>query len=146
MYHPSRCSAIGFNNHTRGTVMKLQNVLWIAIALILPGTAWAYGDINAGNNMIPCTAKFSRFTPPNNTEVAPKSDFSFYASTSTNPSSIRVIIKDQLVPITVTAKHDGLHVTGKLPATVKETYAKINLTGKGPNQCEATGGWLVKVK
>jgi hypothetical protein len=146
VYQPSHRSAICFNNHTRGIVMKLLNVLWIAIALLLPGTAWAYGDINAGNNMIPCTAKFSRFTPPNNTEVAPKSEFSFYASTSTNPSSIRVTIKEQLVPITVTTKHDGLHVTGKIPATVKATYAKINLVGKGPNQCEATAGWLVKVK
>jgi hypothetical protein len=126
--------------------MKLQNVLCIAIVLIIPVTAWAYGDINSGNNLIPCTAKFSKFTPPNNTEVAAKSEFSFFASTSTNPNSIRVTIKDQLVPITVTAKHDGLQVTGKLPATVKGTYAKINLTGKGPNQCEASGGWLVKVK
>ena len=126
--------------------MKWQNVVWIAIVFILPGTAWAYGDINAGNNMIPCTAKFSRFTPPNNTEVAPKSEFSFFASPLTNPSSIRVTIKDQLVPLTITTKHDGLQVTGKLPASVKGTYAKINLKGKGPNQCEATGGWLVKVK
>ena len=126
--------------------MKLQNVLWIAIALLLPGSAWAYGDSSGGNNMIQCTAKFSRFTPPNNTEVAPKSEFSFYASTSTNPNSIKVTIKDQLVPITVTTKHDGLHVTGKLPATVTGTYAKINLLGKGPNQCEAIGAWLVKVK
>jgi len=146
VYQPSHCSAIGFNNHTRGIVMKLQNVLWIAIALILPGAAWAYGDINAGNNMIPCTAKFSKFTPANNTEVAANSEFSFFASTLTNPNSIRVTIKDQLVPITVTPKHDGFQVTGKLPAAIKGTYAKINLTGKGPNQCEASGAWLVKVK
>lgn len=126
--------------------MKLQNVMWIAIILIIPGTAWAYGDSSGSNTMIACTAKFSRFTPPNNTEVAAKSEFSFYASATTNPNSIRVTIKDQLVPITVTTKHDGLQVTGKLPATVKGTYAKINLTGKGPNQCEASGGWLVKVK
>ena len=96
--------------------------------------------------MIACMAKFSKFTPPNNTEVAAKSEFSFFASTSTNPSSIKVTVKDQLVPITVTAKHDGLQVTGNLPAAVKGTYAKINLTAKGPNQCEASGGWLVKVK
>ena len=126
--------------------MKLQNVFWLAIVFIIPGTIWAYGDGSGGSNMIACTAKFSNFTPPNNTEIAAKSEFSFYASTTTNPNSIRVTIKDQLVPITVTAKHDGLHVTGKLPATIKSTYAKINLTAKGPNQCEARGGWLVKVK
>jgi hypothetical protein len=126
-------------------MMKLQNMLWVAIALIIPGTAWAYGDISS-SNLIACTAKFSRFSPPNNTEVAQKSEFSFFASTPTNPATIRVTIKEQLVPITVTAKHDGLQVTGKLPASLKGTYAKINLSGKGPNQCDATGGWLVKVK
>jgi hypothetical protein len=126
--------------------MKLQNVLWVAVALMIPGTAWAYGEGGGGSGLIACTAKFSKFTPANNSEVAPKSEFSFFASSSTNPSSIRVIIKDHLVPVTVTSKHDGLLVTGKLPDAIKGTFAKINLTAKGPNQCEASGGWLVKVK
>ena len=126
--------------------MKLQNVLCVAVALMVPGTAWAYGEGGGGSGLIACTAKFSKFTPANNTEVAPKSEFSFFASSSTNPNSIRVIIKDHLVPVTVTSKHDGLQVTGKLPDSVKGTFAKINLTAKGPNQCEASGGWLVKVK
>jgi len=126
--------------------MKLQNMLWVVIVLIIPGTAWAYGDGGGGAGLIACTAKFSKFAPANNTEVAANSEFSFFASTLTNPNSIRVTIKDQLVPITVTPKHDGFQVTGKLPAAIKGTYAKINLTGKGPNQCEASGAWLVKVK
>ena len=126
--------------------MKLQNVLWVAVALMIPGTVWAYGEGGGGSGLIACTAKFSKFTPANNSEVAPKSEFSFFASSSTNPNSIRVIIKDHLVPVTVTSKHDGLLVTGKLPDAVKGTFAKINLTAKGPNQCEASGGWLVKVK
>ena len=126
--------------------MKLPNILWVVIALMIPGMAWAYGDGGSATSLIPCAAKFSKFTPANNTEVAAKSEFSFFASPLTNPNSIRVTIKDQLVPLTITPKHDGLHVTGKLPASVKATYAKINLSGKGPNQCDATGGWLVKVK
>ena len=126
--------------------MKLRNVLWIAVALMVPGTAWAYGEGGGGSGLIACTAKFSKFTPANNTEVAPKSEFSFFASSSTNPNSIRVIIKDHLVPVTVTTKHDGLLVTGKLPDAVKGTFAKINIAAKGPNQCDASGGWLVKVK
>ena len=126
--------------------MKLQNIVWVAIALMIPGTAWAYGEGGGGTGLIACTAKLSKFTPANNSEVAPKSEFSFFASHSTNPTSIRVTIKDHLVPVTVTEKHDGFQVTGKLPDAVKGTFAKINVAAKGPNQCDASGGWLVKVK
>jgi hypothetical protein len=126
--------------------MKLQNVLWVAVALMIPSMAWAYGEGGGGSGIIACTAKLSKFTPANNTEVAAKSEFSFFASDSTNPNSIRVTIKDQLVPVTVTSKHNGFQVTGKLPDAIKGTFAKINLTAKGPNQCEVSGGWLVKVK
>lgn len=126
--------------------MRLQNIVWVAMALMIPGTTWAYGEGGGGSGLIACTAKLSKFTPANNSEVAPKSEFSFFASASTNPTSIRVTIKDYVVPVTVTSKHDGFHVSGKLPDAVKGTFAKINLTAKGPNQCEAKDGWLVKVK
>jgi hypothetical protein len=126
--------------------MKLQNIVWVALALMIPGTVWAYGESGGGSGLIACTAKLSKFTPANNSEVAPKSEFSFFASTLTNPTSIRVTIKDHSVPITVTQKHDGFHVTGKIPDAVKGTFAKINIAAKGPNQCDASGGWLVKVK
>ena len=126
-------------------MMKVWSILWVASVLMIPGTVWAYGD-SGSSSIVPCAAKLSKFTPVNNTEVAPKSEFSFFASTLTNPNSIRVIIKDHVVPITVISKHDGFQVTGKLPDAVKGTFAKINLTAKGPNQCEVSGGWLVKVK
>ena len=124
--------------------MKLQNVLWVAILLIIPGTVWAYSD---GGVMpaVSCMAKFSKFTPANNTEVAAKSAFSFFASASTSPNSIKVAIKGQSIPVTVTPKNEGFQVSGKLPDTIKGTYAKIAIIAKGPNQCEASGGWLVKV-
>lgn len=125
--------------------MKLQNIVWITMVLIIPGMAWAYGDGGGGSGLVACTAKLSKFTPANKSEVAPKSEFSFFASDTTNPNSIRVTIKERLVPVTVTSKHDGFLVTGKLPDAIKGTFAKINLTAKGPNQCEVSGGWLVKV-
>ena len=124
--------------------MKLQNILWIAIVLIIPGTVWAYGD-SGGSNTVACMAKLSKFTPTNNSEVAPKSEFSFFASAATIQNSIKVTIKDQSVPVKVTQKNDGFQVTGILPDGIKGTFAKINITAKGPNQCDGSGGWLVKV-
>ena len=81
----------------------------------------------------------------NNTEVAPKSAFSFFASAGTKPKSITVMIKGQSVPITVTPKNNGFQVTGMLPGTLKGTFARINITAKGPNRCELNDGWLLKV-
>ena len=124
--------------------MKLQNALWVAILLIIPGTVWAYGD-GGSSSTVECMTKFSKFTPANNSEVAAKSDFSFFASAGTSPNSIKVAIKGLSVPVTVTPKNEGFQVTGKLPDTIKGTFAKISITAKGPNQCEASDGWLVKV-
>ena len=124
--------------------MKLQSILWVAILLIIPGTVWAYGD-GGGSSTVACMAKFLKFTPANNSEMAPKSEFSFFASAATSPNSIKVTIKDRSVPVTVTQKTEGFQVTGKLPDAIKGTFAKISITAKGPNQCEANDGWLVKV-
>ena len=127
--------------------MKLQNVLLIAVALMIPGNVWAYGDNSASGTGTGVCKKvnFSEFSPINNAEVAPHSDFSFYASPATYPNSIRVTIKGQSVPVTVVEKQSGFKVSGKLPDTLKGAFAKINIDARGVNQCEVSDGWLVKV-
>jgi hypothetical protein len=124
--------------------MKLRNTLLIVTLVMIPGSVWAYGDGSSGGTE-GCKANFSKFMPANNAEVAAKNDFSFFASGETNPSSITVKIKGQSIPVTVTPKNEGFQVTGILPDTLKGTFAKINIAAKGPGQCEASGGWLVKV-
>ena len=127
--------------------MKLQNVLLVAVALIIPGTVWAYGDNSAsGTGTGMCKqVNFSEFSPINNAEVAPHSDFSFFASRATYPNSIKVTIKGQSVPVTVIEKQGGFKVSGKLPDSLRGGFAKINIDARGVNQCEVTDGWLVKV-
>jgi hypothetical protein len=137
--------------------MSLRNILWIVVAMVLyanAGDGWAYDAGSAGGSISsdPCSnVTFSEFKPRqfsqvnNNTEVAPKSEFSFLASKETVPKSITVTIKGETVPITVTPQYNGYRVTGKLPATVKGTFARIEITAKGPNQCERGDGWLLKV-
>ena len=127
--------------------MKLQNILLVAIVLVIPANVWAYGDNSAsGSGTGICKqVNFSEFSPINNAEVAPQSEFSFYASESTFPNSIRVTIKGQSVPVTVVEKQGGYKVSGKLPDTLKGAYAKINIDARGVNQCEVSDGWLIKV-
>jgi hypothetical protein len=135
------------NNNTRGLTMRLQNVLLVAVALMIPGTVWAYGDNSAsGSGTGMCKqVNFSEFSPINNAEVAPHSDFSFYASPATYPKSIKVTIKGQSVPVTVIEKQGGFKVSGKLPDSLRGAFAKINIDARGVNQCEVSDGWLVKV-
>jgi len=126
--------------------MKLQNILWVALVLIIPGNVWAYGEGGSTSGQGICKIlTFSEFTPVNSSEVAPKSTFSFFASGAAYPNSIRVTIKGQSVPVTVTPKKDGYQVTGKLPDSLKGAFAKINVEARGASQCEGTAGWLVKV-
>lgn len=126
--------------------MKLQNVLLVALALVVPGTVWAYGEGGDSSGEGSCKKlKFSEYTPINGSEVAPQSEFSFSASGATYPNSIRVTIKGQSVPVTVTPKQAGFKVVGKLPDSIRGAFAKINIDAKGVNQCEVSGGWLVKV-
>jgi hypothetical protein len=128
-------------------MMKLQNILWVAILLIIPGNVWAYGEAgSSGPGTGVCAKlKFSDFTPGNNSEVAPRSAFSFVASGMAYPNSIKATIKGQSVPLTVTPKGEGFKVTGNLPDTLKGAYAKIIIDARGFNQCEVSDGWLVKV-
>src|SRR5688572_15060021 len=102
---------------TRGVMMKLQNILLVAAVLIIPANVWAYGDNNsAGSGTGGCKkVNFSEFSPINNAEVAPESDFSFYASGATYPNSIKVTIRGHSVPVTVVEKQGGFKVSGKLP-------------------------------
>ena len=127
--------------------MKLRNILWVAIVLIIPANVWAYGEAgSSGPGTGACKQlNFSDFTPGNNSEVAPQSAFSFVASGMAYPNSIKVTIKGQSVPITVTPKGEGFKVTGNLPNTLRGAYAKINIDARGFNQCEVSDGWLVKV-
>lgn len=126
--------------------MKLHKILLMAVVLIVPTSAWAYGEGGGSDGAGICAkVKFSEFLPINNAEVAPKSGFSFYASEYTDPKKIKVTIKGQSIPLTVVEKQNGFKVTGKLPDGLSGTYAKINIEAKGIAQCEVAYGWLVKV-
>ncbi len=136
--------------------MSLRTILRLVVAIGVYGTigqAWAYDTSPyAPGSLDPCTqVYFSAFTPSpfsaekNNVEVAPKSEFSFLASKTTNWPSITVKIKDEKVPVTVTTITNGYLVKGKLPDTVKGSYIRVEIFAKGPNDCDKADGWLLKV-
>ncbi|MBM4126585.1 MAG: hypothetical protein FJ247_04430 [Nitrospira sp.] len=135
--------------------MNLRTILSLVVAVAVSGMAGpvlAYDASPGSSSSDPCNQViFSAYTPApfsmdhNNKEVPPKSDFSFLASKATSSQSIKVIIKGQSVPLTVTAVSNGYLVKGKLPDTVKGTYIRVEIFANGPNQCDRADGWLLKV-
>lgn len=135
--------------------MSLRTILSLVVAMAVSSiisNVWAYDASPNSSSTDPCNqVTFSAYTPApfsmdsNNKEVPPKSEFSFLASKSTSPQSIRVIIKEQKVPVAVTTVSNGYMVKGKLPDTVKGTYIRVEIFANGPNQCDRADGWLLKV-
>ncbi|ORU89461.1 MAG: hypothetical protein A6F71_00400 [Cycloclasticus sp. symbiont of Poecilosclerida sp. M] len=119
--------------------------LLIVLILITSNTAaFAYGGSSSGQKA--CNKPtFSQFTPPHLSEVSPNSSFTFLASASTVPSSIKVVVKK--IPVDVITKKDsnGYTVSGTLAPSLKDTYARINIQAIGANRCPGSDGWLLKV-
>jgi hypothetical protein len=93
---------------------------------------------------------FSNFAPPpysyeKGNETAPKSDFSFLASKATRVDSLKVTVKDEKVPITVTPQGNGYLVKGKLPASATGSYIRVEISSLGATGCQRVDGWLLKV-
>ncbi len=134
--------------------MSLRTILQLIFALSIYGTVgqvWAYDTSPyTGGSYDPCTTiSFSAFTPTpfsaekNNVAIPPKSDFSFLATKTM--LKVKVKIKDEEVPVTMSSINNGILVKGKIPATIKGSYIRVDIFATGPNQCEKVDGWLLKV-
>jgi hypothetical protein len=125
--------------------MKQYNILWILALMIVANTSWAYGGGSSSTKACD-KPKFTDYVPVENAQVAAGSGFSFTASKNTYPSTIKVTVKDQPVTITADKKNDGtFSVSGKLPSSVKGTYARIAILADAQSNCKGAGGWLVKI-
>lgn len=114
--------------------------------MVVANTSWAYGGGSSSTKACD-KPKFTNYAPAENAQVKAGSSFSFTASKNTYPSTIKVTVKDQAVAINSEKKSDGtFEVVGKLPDTVKGTYARIAISADAQSNCKGSGGWLVKVE
>ncbi len=120
------------------------NLTMVLISLVFSSTVLAYGS---GGGKKACTPPaFSQFTPAKLTVVAPQSEFSFIASSLTNPDSINVSVKKQAVDVLVSKQGSRYLVTGNLPESIQSAFARITITAKGTNNCQGKDGWLLKIE
>lgn len=123
--------------------MKAIKLFWLAALAIISTQTLGYGSSSSTKA---CTKPhFSEFVPADKTEVVPQAQFSFLASSATNPKTIMVEIKKRPVEIKITPKGQGYQVSGTLPSDLKGTTARINITAESPSNCKANDGWLVKI-
>jgi hypothetical protein len=87
-----------------------------------------------------------KFLPPHLATVAPEAGFSFMAFNIDKPEQIAVTVKNIPVEVTAEFKDPFYLVKGKLPASLVNTAARINIkvSAKSPH-CEAENGWLLKI-
>ncbi|MGR9072733.1 MAG: hypothetical protein ACU833_06685 [Gammaproteobacteria bacterium] len=108
------------------------------------GSVMAYGS--GSSSKTACKKpKFSDFSPIHLAEVPPQAEFSFAASSLALPETIEVTVKGEKAEFDVSEEGAGYRVTGHLPETLKDTYARIEVKAMGPGSCKGSDGWLVKI-
>lgn len=127
-------------------------ILMVLLAIGSMNQAWAF----VGDKEEACgKPRFSKFSPPRLSEVAPGSKFSFSVYSITglvDIETLEVKVKKLDTEFTVEDRHSFLRVVGTIPPSLSGTFARISLkafmeklNGQPKRDCVSKGGWLVKV-
>ncbi len=109
----------------------------------LTTNGWSYGG--GGGQASKCKKPSVKdMAPPQSSVVAPGAEFSFTASSNTNPESIKVNVKGQDVELKI-QKNGNVKVNGNLPAGLTGDYARINITASSSANCTIKDGWLLNI-
>lgn len=117
------------------------------VANAVDHSAHGGGSSSASSGGVACEKPhLSKFLPVNLALVAPNSEFSFRVSNIQKPEQISVTVKNIPVELVAEFKDPYYAVTGKLPDSLRNTVARINIKVSGKStHCEAENGWLVKI-
>lgn len=102
---------------------------------------------NSRNSSIACEKPvLSKQSPAKMETTTPNAEFSFRITNVEQASQIVVTVKN--IPVVISAKltQPFFTVTGKLPDSLHDTIARINVRaeGKAP-RCDIEDGWLIKI-
>lgn len=102
------------------------------------------GGSSSGSSCI--KPQLSKFSPAHLATMAPAGEFSFLAFNVQKPEQISVTVKSIPVEITTEYKEPFYVVKGKLPGSLKNTAARINVKVSAKStHCKIENGWLVKI-
>ena len=104
------------------------------------------GGGGSGSESSCIKAQLTKFIPAHLETVAPGSAFSFMAFNVAKPEQITVTVKEIPVELTFEDKESFYLVKGKLPESLNNTAARINIkVNSKSSRCDAENGWLVKI-
>lgn len=90
--------------------------------------------------------RVSKFLPPHLATVVPEVEFSFLVFNIDKPEQVSVTVKNIPVDFTAEFKDPFYLIKGKLPASLVNTAARINIkVSAKSSHCEAEDGWLLKI-
>jgi len=91
--------------------------------------------------------KFREFFPEPKAEVLPESEISFHISRGAEAHTVTATAKGEKLAVTVRDKISFLTATAKLPASLRDGYARIHVEAKATEGgCLGQDGWLIKIK
>jgi hypothetical protein len=125
--------------------MKTIKILLILSAVFFSGIVLALGEDENERCKKPKFYTFSPSAEKGAAEIAPGSEFSFHSSEWTAPGTVVVTVKKIKTPVTVENRNIFFIFKGKLPPELKNTYARISISGQAKLGCRNRGGWLVKI-
>lgn len=131
--------------------MKVNSLFQTTLTVLLLSTSIDSYAYSAGEVQEDCKKPQARefslsvYQEPEKIEVAAESEFSFKLSEWTDPSTIKVTMKEQVVPIAVESNSSFHKVKAKIPAEYTGKFVRINLFSKAILGCYERDGWLVKV-
>ena len=126
---------------------RIQFVMAFIFILISTNSMAYFGDGGGHTKNKKCNEpKISQIKPAHLSVVASQSEFSFWVSSEAIPRSIEVTVKKIPVEITIKEVSRGYLVSGKLPASLKETFARIEAKLKDSKRCSGSKGWLLNIR
>lgn len=124
--------------------MKITSKIIFLWCFLYASSVFAYGG--GGGTKTACKKpQFSAISPTHLAEVAAESVIKFKASLRTDPDSIIVTAKRELLALEISKNNNSYVVTGKLPTNLQETFARMVIKAKSTSGCEAKEAWLLKI-
>jgi hypothetical protein len=93
-----------------------------------------------------CKPQLSKFLPAHLTTVIPGAEFSFIAFNLQKADQIYITVKNIPVEFEAEFKDPYFLIKSKLPSSLHDTYARINIKVKAKSsECEIESGWLLNI-
>ena len=132
------------------TLLALSSVLSLSVSLSAHASehhsGHGGGPKGSSSGTGVCKPQLSKFLPAHLTTVIPGAEFSFIVNNLQKADQISITVKNIPVEFEAEFKDPYFLIKSKLPISLHDTYARINIKVKAKySECEAEGGWLLNI-